>query len=101
MRLPAWFRGLRLSAGPEVELRLTEADREAVVEAVQDRIADELGDWERLTSKTTLLLRLLDHADEAAAAFSLGEYQIAFEALARYHALRCEHAETIDIRLTE
>lgn len=94
-----WFRGRRLDAEPTYVL--TEADRALVEKAVNEKITDELDGWERMIAKTKIVLRLLDHADEAAAAFSLGEYHVAFEALARYHALRCEHAETIDIRLID
>jgi len=56
---------------------------------------------ERFISRTKILLQLINHADEAAAAYSLGEWSIMLDALGRYHALRCEHAEKIDIRLID
>ena len=42
---------------------------------------------------------LLRIADEASAAFSVGLLAEAGDALRRYHAVRTEHAETVDIRV--
>lgn len=95
MRFPAWFRGLRLDG--DASYALTEADRKIVSQLVNEQIVGELDEWESLIAKVKIVLRLVDLADEASASYYLGEIDAAHDALARYHALRCEHAVDIDI----
>ncbi len=49
--------------------------------------------------RVELVEQLLWIADEASAANSLGLTAEALDALRRYHALRTEHASTVDIRV--
>lgn len=56
-------------------------------------------DVDQFARRTQVAVKLIGIADEASSAWSLGLYAEALEALQRYHAVRTEHAEVVDIRL--